>query len=59
MIPNTPIEQLIEQYEREDCDFSDINRVSDLALRNVDTMPDSHARCLLYALAMFVQKQKC
>jgi hypothetical protein len=48
---NTPIEQLLAQYTEEEFDFSDMERVKRTALRYVYTMPDSHVRALLYALA--------
>lgn len=50
--PNTPIEQLMREYEDDGCDFKDPASVRRVALRLVETMPDSHARCLLYALAV-------
>lgn len=48
---NTPIEDLIKEYEEEDCDFSDINELVKIALIYSDTMGDSHVRCILYKLA--------
>ena len=48
---NTPIEQLIQEFENESNDFSDLDWVKKTALRYVKTMPDSQHRCLLYTLA--------
>ena len=48
---NTPIKILIDNYSKECCDFSDIDWVIKASLRNVETMPDSFVRCLLYTLA--------
>ena len=52
---NTPIEQLLEEYESEGCDHSNIEWVADAAMRYVSTMEDSQVRCLLYALARYVK----
>ena len=52
---NTPIQELIKQYEHECCDFSDTAWLVKSALRMAQTMPDSQARCLLYALAKHVE----
>ena len=46
-----PIAELLKQYEREGCDFSDVAWVKQAAMRYVKTMPDSQVRCLLYVLA--------
>lgn len=51
---NTPIDELIAQYEDQGNDYSDLPKVSEMALRYVKTMPDSQVRCLLYALAKHV-----
>ena len=48
---NTPIEELMREYQADGCDFSDLAWVRASALRLAQTMPDSQARCLLYALA--------
>ena len=48
---NTPIEKLLAEYTEECCDFTNIEGVKLAALRYAKTMPDSHARCLLYTLA--------
>ncbi|WP_353189125.1 hypothetical protein [Pseudomonas sp.] len=49
--PGKPIAELMEQYESEGCDFSDMEWVRKASMRYVLTMPDSQVRCLLYALA--------
>jgi len=46
-----PIAELLKQYEREGCGFSDVAWVKQAAMRYVKTMPDSQVRCLLYVLA--------
>lgn len=51
---NTPILELLAEYEAEDCDFSDLEWVARTALRHVDSMEDSQNRCLLYALASYM-----
>jgi hypothetical protein len=48
---NTPIEKLLEQYEAECVDHSNIPGIARIALRYVETMEDSQVRCLLYVLA--------
>jgi hypothetical protein len=48
---NTPIDQLLEQYTLENCDFTDMEWVRQVAQRNVATMPDSQVRCLLFVLS--------
>lgn len=48
---NTPIEELLAEYEAELCDHSNIEWVKRAALRYVETMQDSQVRCLLYTLA--------
>jgi hypothetical protein len=50
-VSNTPIEQLVAQYAAEECNFANIPGVIDASLRYVDSMPDSHVRCLLFTLA--------
>ena len=52
---NTPITDLLKQYEQEDSDFADMGKVCANALRYVQTMPNSHARCLLFVLAEHVK----
>lgn len=51
----TPILDLLAQYEGEMCDFEDRKGMADVALTYASTMPDSHVRCLLYALARIVK----
>lgn len=48
---NTPIDELMAQYESEGCNFSDQGYVKRSAERLVKTMPDSFVRCLVYALS--------
>ena len=48
---NTPIKELIKEYEAEECNFNDIDYVKNTALRYAQTMPDDLTRCLLYVLA--------
>jgi hypothetical protein len=47
---NSPISELLARYSEECCDFTDMAKVREVALRYVETMPDSHVRCLLYML---------
>lgn len=54
---NTDIQTLINEYEAELCDHSNMEWVSRAALRYVDTMDDCQVRCLLYVLAMHVRSQ--
>ncbi|MGN6661603.1 MAG: Lar family restriction alleviation protein [Achromobacter mucicolens] len=54
---NTPIEKLVAQYEAEECNFNDAQEMAMHALRYAETMPDSHARCLLYKLGQAAQQQ--
>jgi len=51
MKSNSKIEDLLKEYESEGCDFSDLESVIENSLRNVETISDSHVRCLLYTLA--------
>jgi len=53
---NTPIEELLLEYEAEGCDHSNIEWVADAAMRYVKTMEDSQVRCLLYALASYIKE---
>lgn len=53
---NSPIEQLIAEYEAEACDFKNVEFLINSSYRYVDTMPDSQVRCLLYSLAKLVDK---
>ena len=48
---NTPIEQLLKEYEAEGCNHANTQGVIDTAFLYVDSMPDSQVRCLLYVLA--------
>lgn len=48
---NTPIQELMAQYSDECCNFSDLHWLRETARRLVTTMPDSQARCILFALA--------
>jgi hypothetical protein len=52
---DTPIEELLSEYEREGCDHDNIEWLINSALRYVDTMPDSQVRCLLYSLATHIK----
>lgn len=47
----TPIKELLAQYAAEGCDFSDLRWLRGTARRLATTMPDSQARCILFALA--------
>lgn len=49
-----PIDELIAQYEEEECDHSDMTWVVAAARRYVSTMKDSQVRCLLHVLAEHV-----
>lgn len=49
------VEDLLQKYEADENDFEDIKWVTGAALRLVETMPDSQARCLLYVLARHAQ----
>ena len=53
---NTPIKELIAEYQAEQCDFQDLNWVAQAAARYVETMEDSQVRCLLHTLANAVIK---
>ena len=55
---NSPIRDLMDRYEEEECDFSDSEFLVRSALRLTDTMSDSQARCILYALALELSIQK-
>lgn len=52
---NTPLPELMKQYEAEMCNFTDAEHMIACALRLSDTMRDSQARCLLYSLARALQ----
>lgn len=54
--PNTPIDQLIAEYEAENCDFGNLDWLVRASYRYMDTMQDSQVRCLLYALAKWAEK---
>jgi len=47
---NKNIYILIAEYEEDGYDFNSITAVHRDAERNIDSMPDSHARCLLHVL---------
>lgn len=53
---NTPIEDLLRQYEAECCDHSNLEWVVKAAGRYVETMEDCQVRCLLHVLAREVEK---
>lgn len=53
---NTPITQLIAEYEAENCDFKDLDWVAHAAARYVNSMEDCQVRCLLHTLAQAVLK---
>ncbi|WP_369072866.1 hypothetical protein [Burkholderia gladioli] len=48
---NTPIDELVTSYQQDGFDFEDADRVKAAALRYAESMPDSHARALLFVLA--------
>ncbi len=50
-VRNTPIDQLVAEYEAECCDFSDLDWVAQVSMRYASTLHDSQVRCLLYAMA--------
>ena len=54
---NTPINQLLDIYSKENCNFSDLSWVLYAAHRYVKTMPDSEVRCLLHILATELNNQ--
>lgn len=57
-VNNTPIDDLIKQYEEECCDFSNIDFLINASRRCVETMGDEQVRCLLHAMANELEKQK-
>lgn len=54
---NTPIAELLTQYEAENCDHSNLPWVSHAAQRYVQSMADSQVRCLLHVLSVEMQKR--
>lgn len=54
---NTPIDDLLDLYRSERCDFENIESVAQTALMYVEQMPDSHVRCLLYLLAKETERR--
>ena len=48
---NTPINELLHEYEQECCDHTNIEWVVNASLKYAQVMPDSQVRCLLYTLA--------
>jgi len=54
-VPNTEIHKLIQLYEAELCNFSDIKGTANIAMRYAEEMGDSHVRCILYTLAKYIQ----
>lgn len=57
MASNTPIKELLAEYEAEGCDFGNLEFIVTAAERYVQTMGDGQARCLLYSLAKVVREQ--
>ena len=57
MASNTPIKELLAEYEAEGCDFGNLDFIVTAAERYVQTMGDGQARCLLYSLAKVVREQ--
>lgn len=55
---NSPIQELMAEYEADRCDFSDADFLVRTALRLSDTMQDSQARCILFALANLQRKSQ-
>ena len=55
---NTPIEELIKQYEEEQCDFNNVDFLIKAGLKYADTMEDCQVRCLLYAMANKLKEDK-
>ena len=55
---NIPIEELVAQYEAEECDFSNLDWVLRISELYVMRMPDSQVRCLLHALVEHVKENK-
>ena len=54
---NKPIDELVQEYAEECCDFSDFDYVRRVSLRYVSTMEDCQVRCLLYVLATWPDLQ--
>ena len=48
---NTPIEQLMAQYEHDGVDHNNVQFLIGAAYRYVQTMEDCQVRCLLHAMA--------
>ena len=49
--PNTPIEQLLQEYTEECCDFTNMDWVIKVSRTYADRMPDSQVRCLMHTMA--------
>lgn len=54
---NTPITELLAEYEAENCDHSNLLWASLAAQRYVQGMADSQARCLLHVLSIEMLKR--
>ncbi len=54
--PNVPIEQLLQEYTEECCDFTDMDWVIKVSRIAADRMPDSQVRCLLHTMAYHLKK---
>lgn len=55
---NDPIEQLLAEYEDEGCDHEDVDFLIRASYRYVDTMCDSQVRCLLFAMARRLDRER-
>jgi len=53
---NTPILELIKEYENENCVFDKPEILIKHALLYADRMDDSHLRCVLYSLAIQLER---
>jgi hypothetical protein len=56
-VHNEPIEALLQKYEEEFCDFSNLKYLVTASLRYSSTMEDCQVRCLLYSLAKEMEKR--
>lgn len=54
---NTPIADLLAEYEAGGCDFSNLEFLVSTSESYAQVMPDSQVRCLLYSLAKVVREQ--
>lgn len=54
---NTPIADLLAEYEAEGCNFDNLDFLVSTSERYVQSMPDSQVRCLLHSLAKVVCEQ--